>query len=160
MFPVGQRVFHKTGKHSGTVTELDGATVYLMQDNGVEIEFPASELTASAPSGGAAGRPAGAPGAGSAPTNLSRVLTMKDIADEHRTVLAIIPPRTIQAVAALYERRPGAGRFSALDVSQKINFIADVTEVPYRTMNEFSDQPGTLSLMMGRGLAARRGSGR
>ena len=160
MFPVGQRVFHKTGKHSGTVTEQDGETVYLMQENGVEIEFPASELTATPPSGAALGRPAGGAMAGAAPTNLSRVLTMKDIADEHRTVLAIIPPRTIQAVAALYERRPGAGRFSALDVAQKINFIADVTEVPYRTMKEFSDRPGTLSLMMGRGLAARRGSGR
>ena len=163
MFPVGRKVFHKTGKHSGTVTELDGDTVYLMQDNGVEIEFPASELTASPPSGAGAGagsvRHAGAPTTGAAPTNLSRMLSMKDIADEHRTVLAIIPPRTIQAVAALYERRPGAGRFSALDVAQKINFIADVTEVPYRTMKEFSDQPGTLSLMMGRGLAARRGSG-
>ncbi len=74
-------------------------------------------------------------------------------------MLAIIPPRTIQAVAELFQRRPGAGRFSVLDVAQKINFIADVTEVPYRTMKEFSDQPGTLSLKMGRGLAARRGSG-
>ena len=74
-------------------------------------------------------------------------------------MLAIIPPRTIQAVAASYEQRPRPGRFSTLDVAQKINFIADVTEVPYRTMKEFSDQSGTLGLMMGRGLAARRGSG-
>ncbi len=60
----------------------------------------------------------------------------------------------MQSVAALYERDPKAGRFSALDVAKKLNFIADATGVPYRTMKEFSDRPGELGLMMGRGLAA------
>jgi hypothetical protein len=89
---------------------------------------------------------------------LSRVLTAADITPDHQKVLAIIPPRTIQTVASLFERRPGAGRFSALDVAQKLNFIAEVTAVPYRTMKEFSDRPGTLGLMMGRELSIRLGT--
>jgi hypothetical protein len=45
-------------------------------------------------------------------------------------------------------------------VAQKLNFIADVTEVPYRTMKEFSDRPGDLGLMMARGLSIRLGTAR
>ena len=36
--------------------------------------------------------------------------------------------------------------------------IAEVTAVPYRTMKEFSDRPGTLGLMMGRGLSVSSGA--
>ncbi len=152
MFSIGQMVFHKTGTHSGKILEIDGATVYIVQANGVEIEFKINELTAT---------PAKANGpAPAVPANLSRVLTIKDITPDHEKVLAIIPQRTLQSVASLYERSPGAGRFSALNVAQKLNFIAEVTEVPYRSMKEFSDSPGTLGLMMGRGIAARTGSGR
>lgn len=152
MFSVGQTVYHKTGKHSGTVLECDGDTVYLVQANGVEIDFRTSELTATPPAGKA----------GSAPASVSavpsRVLTINDITPEHRKVLAIIPPRTLQSVASLFERRPKAGRFSALDVAQKLNYIAEVTAVPYRTMKEYSDRPGDLGLMMARGLAISLGS--
>jgi hypothetical protein len=93
-----------------------------------------------------------------AAASLSRVLTIADITPEHRRVLAIIPQRTIQSVALLFERRPNSGRFSAADVAQKLNFIAEVTAVPYRTMREFSDRPGILGLMMGRGLSVSLGS--
>ena len=49
---------------------------------------------------------------------------------------------------------------SALDVAKKLNFIAEVTAVPYRTMQEFGDRPGELRLMMGKGLAdSQRRSG-
>lgn len=150
MFAVGQMVYHRTGKHSGTVLECDGDTVYFVQTNGVEMDFPVGELTATAP-------PEKSPAAAIA-DRLSRVLTIDDITPEHRRVLAIIPQRTIQSVASLFERKPGAGRFSALDVAQKLNFIAEVTAVPYRTMREFSDRPGTLGLMMGRGLSVSSGS--
>jgi hypothetical protein len=149
MFTIGQMVYHKTGKHSGKVVECDNDTVYFTQSNGVEIDFPSDELTATPPR---------AAPASAAAANLSRVLTINDITPEHHKVLAIIPQRTIQSVAALFERRAAAGRFSALDVAQKLNFIADVTAVPYRTMKEFSDSPGTLGLMMGRGLSIRQGS--
>jgi hypothetical protein len=115
-------------------------------------DFPSDELTAIAP-------PEKALTAGAA-DNLSRVLTVYDITPEHQRVLSIIPQRTIQSVASLFERKPKSGRFSALDVAQKLNFIAEVTAVPYRTMKQFSDQPGTLGLMMGRGLSVSLGTAR
>jgi len=152
MFSVGQTVYQKSGKHSGTVLECDGDTVYLVQANGVEIDFRTSELTAAPPAGKSALAPA------SMSVVPSRVLTINDIMPEHRKVLAIIPPRTLQSVVSLFERRPKAGRFSALDVAQKLNYIAEVTAVPYRTMKEYSDRPGDLGLMMARGLAISLGS--
>jgi hypothetical protein len=150
MFSVGQMVYHRARKHSGKVLECDGDTVYFVQANGVEMDFPSGDLTATPP---AEKSPAAA-----AAASLSRVLTLNDITPDHQRVLAIIPQRTLQSVASLYERRPKAGRFSALDVAQKLNFIAEVTAVPYRTMKEFSDRPSTLGLMMGRELSIRLGS--
>jgi hypothetical protein len=150
IFAVGQMVYHRSGKHSGRVLECDGDTVYLVQANGVESDFDSGELTATP-------QQQKSPAVAAA-ASLSRVLTSADITPEHRRVLAIIPQRTMQSVALLFERRPASGRFSALDVAQKLNFIADVTAVPYRTMKEFSDRPGTLGLMMGRGLSISLGS--
>ena len=145
MFAVGQTVYHRSRKLSGKVLECDGGTVYLVQANGVELDFPSAELTATPP--------AEKTPAETLTARLSRVLTVVDITPEHHKVLAIIPQRTLQSVAALYERQPKAGRFSALDPAQKLNTIAAITGVPYRTMKEFSDRPGELGLMMGRGLA-------
>jgi hypothetical protein len=145
MFSVGQMVYHKGGKHSGKVVECDGDTVYLTLANGVEMDFPQNELTATPPADKTA-----APSVGPVPT---RTLIAADITPEHHKVLAIIPQRTLQSVAALYERQPKAGRFSALDPARKLNTIAAITGVPYRTMKEYSDRPGELGLMMGRGLA-------
>ena len=68
-------------------------------------------------------------------------------------MLGIVPARTLQAVAALFERKPRAGKFSALAVAEKLNVIAEITAVPYRTMREYSDRPGELGLLMGKGLA-------
>lgn len=152
MFSVGQMVWHRTGKHSGKVLEVDGDTVYLVQPNGVEMEFRADELTAASVQ-------AKTPEA-TVTASLSRTLTMNDITPEHQKVLAIIPQRTLQSIATLFERQPRAGRFSALNVAQKLNYIAEVTEVPYRMMKAYSDQPGTLALMMGRGLSLRLGNAR
>ena len=146
MFAVGQTVYHRTRTLSGKVVECDGDRVYLVQENGAEIDFATRDLTAAPPSG----KPAAASIASAVP---SRTLTASDITPEHRKVLSIIPVRTLQSVAALYEKRPKAGRFSALEVAQKLNYIAEVTAVPYRTMKEFSDRPGELGLMMARGLS-------
>ena len=154
MFSVGQTVYHKSGKHSGIVQECDGGTVYLIQPNGVEIDLPVKDLTLIPPpekAGPASFVLTAAPASAAV-----RTLTMADITPEHIKVLSVIPARTIHAVAALYEQRLAAGKFSALNVAAKLNFIAGVTEVPYRTMKEFSDRPGELGLMMGRALAASR----
>jgi hypothetical protein len=143
MFSVGQTVYHKTSSRSGVVLECDGDRVYIAQPNGAEADFRSDELSATP---AVASKPSGY-------TMAARVLTIADVGAEHRKVLAIVAPQTIQAVAALFERRPGSGKFGALDVAEKLNFIADVTAVPYRTMKEFSDRPGILRLMMGKGLA-------
>jgi hypothetical protein len=150
MFSPGQTVYHRTRKHSGKVQECDGNTVYLVQDNGVEIEFPASDLTATPPAGKTA-----LAAASPIPT---RVLTINDITPEHRRVLSVIPPRTLQSVASLHDRNKRIVRFNTLDPAQKLNYIADVTAVPYRIMKEFSDRPGELGLMMAKGLAISAGS--
>jgi hypothetical protein len=49
---------------------------------------------------------------------------------------------------------PGPGSSAALDVAEKLNVIADITAVPYRTM--YSDRPGELGLLMGKGLVDSR----
>lgn len=156
MFSVGQRVWLRDGQRSGTVLECDGDRVYLEQDNGVELDFRAADLTAEPPKG------SDAPGAklkhslaakSSGQATPGRTLTPRDITPEHVRVLGVVPVRTLQAVAAVFERRPGAGKFSALDTAGKLNVVAEITEVPYRTMQQYSDRPGELSLLMGKGLA-------
>ncbi|HEY4253795.1 MAG TPA: hypothetical protein VGM87_21480 [Roseomonas sp.] len=141
MFSVGQRVYHRDGRRSGRVVECDGDRVFIEQDNGAELDFDIRDLTTKAPEAAAQANA------------VERGLRAADITPEHVRVLGIIPPRTVQAVAALFERRPGAGRFGGLDVATKLNIIAEITAIPYRTMRTYSDRPGELGLMMGKGLA-------
>jgi hypothetical protein len=164
MFSIGQRVWQRTGQRNGKVLECEGDRVFIEQDNGAELDFPASELTATPPAGAKlssagpkAGSPAGRKGSYVMP---NRTLTAADITPDHVQVLGIVPVRTLQAVAALYERRPGAGKFSALGVAEKLNLIAEITAVPYRTMREYRDRPGELGLFMGKGLADSQKAGR
>ena len=56
MFSVGQRVWHRDGQRSGTVLECDGDQVFIAQDNGAELDFRASDLTATPPRGAKASR--------------------------------------------------------------------------------------------------------
>lgn len=149
MFTVGQMVWHRDGKRSGRVLESDAGRVYIVQDNGSELDFPEADLRA-APPAGMARSPAPQQASYAPPP---RILVAADITPEHSKVLGVVPVRTVQAVAALYERRPGARKFSALDVAGKLNVIAEITAVPYRTMRECRDRPGELGLLMGKGLA-------
>jgi hypothetical protein len=160
MFLVGQRVWHRDGHRSGTVLECDGDRVFIAQDNGAESDFRTGDLSATPPAGAKA---SGAKLTGTRDASRSvasvvpsRALNAGDVAPEHVRVLGIVPVRTLQAVAALFERRPGAGRFSTLGVAEKLNVIAEITAVPYRTMREYSDRPGELGLLMGKGLADSR----
>jgi hypothetical protein len=156
MFSVGQRVWHRDGRRSGRVLEIEGDRVFIEQDNGAELDFGGNDLTATPPGGKISGaalkvsRPVVGPATYTVP---SRILTSADVTPEHARVLGIVPVRTLQAVVALFERRPGAGKFSALGIAEKLNVIAEVTAVPYRTMREYSDRPGELGLLMGKGLA-------
>ncbi len=149
MFTVGQMVWHRDGKRSGRVLESDAGRVYIVQDNGSELDFPEADLRA-APPAGMARSPAPQQASYAPPP---RILVAADITPEHSKVLGVVPVRTVQAVAALYERRPGARKFSALDVAGKLHVIAEITAVPYRTMRECRDRPGELGLLMGKGLA-------
>ena len=90
----------------------------------------------------------------------NRNLVAADITPEHNRVLGIIPTRTVQAVAAVFERRSGTGKFSALTVAEKLNVISEITAVPYRTMREYRDRPGELGLLMGKGLTDSQKDGR
>jgi hypothetical protein len=148
MFKVGQTVYHRDGKRSGTVLKCDGDTVFIEQANGAELDFPVGQLSATPP---ADAKPSSAAPEVYAMAN--RTLTAADVTPEHVRVLGLVPVRMVQAVAALYERKPGAGRFGALDAAAKLNFIAEVTAVPYRTMREYADRPGEMGLLMGKGLA-------
>lgn len=148
MFKVGQMVFHRDGKRSGKVLECDADMAILEQANGVEIDFPIGQLSATPPAG--AKVPAGSPAGYTMP---NRTLTAADVTPEHVRVLAAVPVRTLQAVVAVFERRPRAGRFSALDTAAKLNVIAEVTNMPYRTMREHAGNPGEMGLLMGKGLA-------
>jgi hypothetical protein len=160
MFSVGQKVWHRDGQRSGTVLECDGDRVFIAQDNGAELDFWASDLTATPPPGaktsGAKLKDDREATRSAAYVMPSRTLTSGDITPEHVRVLGIVPVRTLQAVAAVFERRPRAGKFSALEVAEKLNVIAEITAVPYRTMREHSDRPGELGLLMGKGLADSR----
>jgi hypothetical protein len=39
MFPAGQRVWHCDGQRSGMVLECDGDRVFMVQENGAELDF-------------------------------------------------------------------------------------------------------------------------
>ncbi|NKC32156.1 hypothetical protein [Falsiroseomonas selenitidurans] len=150
-------VWHRDGQRSGKVLECEGGRVFIEQENGAELDFPERDLTASPP---ASARPAGTPaasagrgGGAAAYVMPEHILITADITPEHVRVLGLVPQRTLQAVAALYERRPGRRKFSALDVAGKLNVITEITAVPYRTMRDYSDRPGELGLLMGKGLA-------
>ena len=157
MFSVGQKVWHRNGQRSGTVLECDGDRVFIAQENGAELEFGTSELTATQPAEKA---PSFRPKAGAVDyATPNRTLTAGDVTPEHVRVLGVVPLRTIRAVAALFESRPRAGRFSALGVAEKLNVITEITAIPYRTMREYSDRPGELGLLMGKGLADARKPG-
>lgn len=156
MFSVGQRVWHRNGGRSGKVLAVEGDRVFIEQDNGAELDYRAGDLTAAPPPekvSGAASKDSRQAVGRATYTVPNRTLTSADVTPDHARVLGIVPVRTLQAVVALFERRPGAGKFSALGIAEKLNVITEITGVPYRTMREFSDRPGELGLMMGKGLA-------
>ena len=161
MFSVGQRVWHRDGKRSGKVLEVEGDLVFIEQDNGAELDLRARDLTATPPANTRSPATPQATGApqGGAWLQPHRRLIAADITPEHGRVLGLVPPRTLQAVAALYEKRNQGSRFSGLDVAGKLNAIAEITAVPYRTMRDYADRPGEMGLLMGKGLADSQKSG-
>jgi hypothetical protein len=160
MFSVGQKVWHRNGQRSGTVLECDGDRVFIAQENGAELDFRASDLTATPPADtkpvSAVPRDARGMVASVDYAVPNRRLTARDITPAHVRVLDIVPVRTLRAVGVVFERKPGVGRFSALSATDKLNVITEITAVPFRTMQAYSDRPSELALLMGKGLADRR----
>ncbi|MFL5284830.1 MAG: hypothetical protein ACJ8AW_28615 [Rhodopila sp.] len=97
MFSAGQRVWHRDGQRSGTVLECDQDRVFIVQDNGAEVDFRANDLTATPPPGAKASG-AGVKSSRIAPRSASyvvptRTLSAGDITPEHVRVLSIVPVR-------------------------------------------------------------------
>jgi len=161
MFSIGQRVWHRDGTRSGKVVEVEGDRVFIEQDNGAELDFRARDLTPTPPvQARAAAAPQKTGGAeGNGYLQPHRKLIAADITPEHGRVLGLVPQRTVQAVAAIYEKRNPGRRFGGLDVAGRLNVIAEITAVPYRTMREYADRPGEMGLVMGKGLADSQKAG-
>jgi len=143
MFSVGQRVWHRGGPRSGTVLECDVDQVFIEQDNGADLEYPASELIATPPAAekvSAELKTIAQAGSSAAYRLPSHFLKYGDITADHMRVLGMVPVHMLQAVASVFARRSGAGKFGALDVAGKLNVITEITAVPYRTMREYCDR--------------------
>ena len=149
MFSPGQTLWHRKTQRSFTVLECDGDRVYLTQENGVEIDFPESDLTATPPVNATPSAVAIAAHT-AVPT---RTLTPRDITPEHERVLASIPTRTLQAIAAVSDRTAKSPKFSAMDTAGKLNAITAISAVPYRIMRQYLGRPSELGLLMGKGIA-------
>ena len=91
--------------------EYEGDRVFIEQDNGAELDFQASDLTATPPASSTplqARMKAAAPDVKPASYAMpNRVLTATEITPEHVRVLGAIPVRTVQAVATLHEQKAG-----------------------------------------------------
>ena len=79
-------------------------------------------------------------------------LTAADITPEHKRVLGLVPMRTVQAVARCMSAGP-AGGVPCARCRGEAERDREITSVPYRTMREYSDRPGEMGLLMGKGLA-------
>ncbi len=88
---IGDRVSDLTGSHDGKLVDVDGDTGYVLQANGVEVEFPLSRL-----------KPYEAPKVAQVRT-LSGPLRDTALSPEQKALLAAVPPEILAAVARSYE---------------------------------------------------------
>ncbi len=108
---IGDRVSDLAGAHDGTIAEIDGNKAYVMQANGVEIEFALDRL-----------KPYAAPKVATART-LSGPLRDRALSPAHRALLASIPAEISLAVAQSYDKAGDANdrpAFAALPDDKKL----------------------------------------
>jgi hypothetical protein len=111
---IGDRVSDLGGGHEGTLIEIDGETAYVMQTNGVEIEFALDRL-----------KPYKAPEAKTART-LSGPLRDRTLSPAQKALLASVPPEIRNAVAQSYDSGADSGArpaFAALPDEKKLETI-------------------------------------
>jgi hypothetical protein len=111
---IGDRVSDLDGSHEGKLVEIDGRTAYVMQPNGVEIEFALDRLKLYQEPDVKTVRTL------SGPTR-DRVLS-----PAQRTMLASVPADIRAAVAQSYDKEAGASKrpaFAALPDDKKLETI-------------------------------------
>ena len=109
---VGDRVSDRKGTHEGKLVDIEGTTGYVMQANGVEIEFPLSEL-----------KPWEAPKVAESKT-LQGPLRDTVLSPEKRRLLASVPADVMAAISKSYDA--GAGdrpAFASLPESKKLDTV-------------------------------------
>ena len=111
---IGDHVTDVNGAHEGRIIDIDGGTAYLMQPNGVEIEFPLSRLKPyQEPEVKAAG----------GFTQSPRIQTLNLV---QRRLLASVPQDIRDAVAQSYNKGGEAGArlaFADLPDEKKLEAI-------------------------------------
>lgn len=111
-FQIGDHLAHLNGSHDGKLIDIDGSTAYLMQANGVEIEFPLDQLKpfdAAAPK-----QPR--PGAPAQPYE-------KRLSPAHQALLASVPATVLAAIARNYDRADPPAPFASLSDVKKLGVI-------------------------------------
>ena len=111
---IGDHVSDLSGSHEGRLVDIDGPTGYVMQGNGVEIEFPLSRLKPYEPPKVAEQR------------TLSGPLRDRVLSPAQKALLASVPADVIAAIARSYETGdPAASRtaFAALPDSKRLDVI-------------------------------------
>lgn len=112
---IGDHVSDLVGTRDGRLVEIDGETGYVLQANGVEIEFPLARL-----------RPYRAPEVAQVRT-LSGPLRDRRLSDDAARLLASVPAELLAAIARSYEAGPGpsgaAPVFASLPDSKRLEII-------------------------------------
>jgi hypothetical protein len=112
---VGDHVSDLDGSHEGELVDIEGSTGYVMQKNGVEVEFPLDRLKAYEPPKVAEKR------------TLSGPLRDTALTPEQRALLASVPAQVMAAIARSYasgdEASASRPAFEALPASKQLEVI-------------------------------------
>jgi hypothetical protein len=112
---VGDHVSDLDGSHEGKLVDIDGSTGYVMQTNGVEVEFPLNRLKAYEPPKIAEKR------------TLSGPLRDRALSPEQKALLASVPAEVMAAIARSYasgdEASASRPAFEALPASKQLEVI-------------------------------------
>ena len=111
---IGDRVLDVSGAHEGRLIEIEGRTAYVMQPNGVEIEFPLDKL-----------KPYEEPEATTS-QNVAGPLRDQMLTAAQRALLASVPKGIRDAVAQSYDKGadPGSRQaFAELPDDKKLTTI-------------------------------------
>lgn len=114
-FSIGDHVSDLKGAHDGKLVDIEGSTGYVMQSNGVEVEFPLSQL-----------KPYEPPKVSEIRT-LSGPLRDRLLTPAQRALLASVPPSLINAIAKSYDAgsdgESSRPPFATLPESKKLEAI-------------------------------------